>query len=227
MDRIGELMHRIHEFILSFSNPIDRIVELLLSFSDPFRYLFIFGILVLCGLGLPLPEDITLFAAGISVYFGLSNLWTMIVVAYLGIIVGDSIIFWLGATLGRKLTKFPLFQRLLPDERLNDARAKFNKRGNRLIFMARFMPGLRAPTYFSAGMLHIPYRVFLFYDGLAALISVPVIIGVVYYFGDEFAYVVRVISKVEHGIIFVIATVILAVVAKWYIGRRRLKTKLK
>lgn len=227
MDRINELFHRIHEFILSFSNPIERILELLFDFSDPVRYLFVFGFLVLCGLGLPLPEDIILFAAGGAVYLGLSNLWTMIGVAYLGIIIGDTIIFWLGATLGRRLTNVSVFRRVLPESRLNDARAKFNKRGNSLIFMARFMPGLRAPTFFSAGMLHIPYRVFLFYDGIAALISVPVIIGVVYTFGDQLAYVVRVISKVEHGIIFIIASVILAVIAKWYIGRRRLKTQLK
>lgn len=206
---------------------IDRMIDLLLNFSGPMPYLFVFGILLLCGLGLPFPEDITLFAAGLSVYYGLSNLGTMILVAYLGIIIGDSIIFFLGATLGRRLTKIWIFKRLLPEERLNYVRAKFNKRGNGFIFMARFMPGLRAPIFFSAGMLHLPYRVFLFYDGLAALISVPVIIGLVYHFGDEFAYVVGLISRVEHGIFFVIATVILAVVAKWYLGRKRLKTQLK
>ena len=61
------------------------------------------------------------------------------------------------------------------------------------------MPGLRAPIFFSAGTLHLPYRIFVFYDGFAALISVPTIIGAVFYFGDELDKVVRVIQRIEHG----------------------------
>ncbi|MBI2712308.1 MAG: DedA family protein [Bdellovibrio sp.] len=207
---------------------LDRIVDLFLLFSGPAPYLIVFGILLLCGLGLPVPEDITLAAAGFGVYLGLANLWTMILVAYLGIIIGDSTIFFLGATLGRRLTQIWFFRKLLPEKRLADVRVKFNSKGNRLIFMARFMPGLRAPIYFSAGMLHLPYRVFLFYDGMAALISVPVIISVVDHFGDQLAHVVTLISRVEHGIVFVIASVIFVVVAKWYLrhrGKRKSVTK--
>lgn len=201
---------------------MDRIVDLLLYFYGPTPYFLIFGILLACGLGLPIPEDITLFAAGLSAYYGMTNIWGVIIVAYVGVIIGDSLIFWLGATYGRKLTKRWFFHKLLPDERLNSVRTRFHKRGNGLIFAARFMPGLRAPIYFSAGTLHLPYRLFLFYDGIAALISVPTTIGAVYYFGDELDKVVRVTQKIEHSIFFFIAAVILAVAGKWYLTHRRL-----
>jgi membrane protein DedA with SNARE-associated domain len=202
---------------------MDKIVDFLLNFYGPTPYFLVFGILLICGLGLPIPEDITLFAAGLAAYYGLTNLWIVIIVAYLGVIIGDSIIFILGATYGPRLTKLWLFHKLLPDERLNVVRVKLHDRGNKLIFAARFMPGLRAPIFFSAGTLHLPYRVFLFYDGLAALISVPIIIGAVYYFGDELDKVVHVIQRIEHSIFFIIATVILAVLAKWYFTHYRLK----
>jgi membrane protein DedA with SNARE-associated domain len=202
---------------------MDRLVDILLSFYGPTPYFLIFGILLACGLGLPIPEDITLFAAGLAAYYGLTSLWLVILVAYLGVLVGDSLIFYLGATYGRKLTKKWFFGKLLPEERLTIVRSEFHKKGNRLIFAARFMPGLRAPMYFSAGTLHLPFRVFFFYDGLAAFISVPTIIGAVYYFGDELDRVVRVIQKVEHSIVFVIITVVLAIIGKWYIGHRKLK----
>ncbi|MEO5969731.1 MAG: DedA family protein [Bdellovibrionia bacterium] len=202
---------------------MDRLVDILLSFYGPTPYFLIFGILLACGLGLPIPEDITLFAAGLAAYYGLTSLWLVILVSYLGVIVGDSLIFYLGATYGRKLTKKWFFGKLLPEERLTIVRSEFHKKGNRLIFAARFMPGLRAPMYFSAGTLHLPFKVFLFYDGLAAFISVPTIIGAVYYFGDELDRVVRVIQKVEHSIVFVIITVVLAIAGKWYIGHRKLK----
>lgn len=202
---------------------MDRIVDLLLSLYGPTPYLLVFGILVICGLGLPIPEDITLFAAGLAAYYGLTSLWGIILVSYAGVIFGDSIIFLLGATYGRKLTRRWFFQKLLPNDRLNAVRREFHKRGNKVIFVARFMPGLRAPIFFSAGTLHLPYRLFLFYDGFAALISVPVIISAVYYFGDELDKVVRIIQKVEHGIFFVVIAIILAVLAKWYITHRKLK----
>jgi membrane protein DedA with SNARE-associated domain len=202
---------------------MDKILDILLSFYGPSPYFLLFGILLICGLGLPIPEDITLFAAGLSAYYGLTNLWLTILICYFGVILGDLIIFCLGAVYGRKLTKHWLFHKLLPDERLNTVRTQFHSKGNKLIFVARFMPGLRAPIFFSAGTLHLPSRVFLFYDGLAALLSVPTIIGAVYYFGDELDKVVRVIQKIEHSIVLVVAMVVLAILGKWYITHRRLK----
>ena len=202
---------------------MDRLVDFLLNFYGPTPYFLIVGILLLCGLGLPIPEDVTLFAAGLLSYYGVTNVWLMIAICLVGVTVGDSIIYYLGYHFGRKLTKKWIFHKLLPDDRLAAVQRKFRERGNKLIFAARFMPGLRAPIFFSAGTLHLPYLVFLFYDGGAALISVPLIIGAVYYFGDELDHVVRVIQRVEHSLLVVIAAAVVAILAKWYITHRKLK----
>lgn len=199
-----------------------RLLDFLLIFSGPTIYAVIFGVLLACGLGLPIPEDVTLIGAGVAAYYGLVNLWAVIFVCYIGVILGDSIMFFLGAHYGRKLTKRWIFHKLLPDDRLNSVRRRFHARGNSLIFAARFMPGFRAPIFFCAGTLHLPYRIFLFYDGLAALVSVPVIVGVVYYCGDKFEQVVRYIQKAEHGLLVVILVVIAAMAVKWYITHRKL-----
>lgn len=46
---------------------------------------------------------------------------------------------------------------------------------NWVLFVARFLPGLRSPIFLTAGMTRrIPFWRFLLLDGLAALISVPV-----------------------------------------------------
>ncbi|MCM2276863.1 MAG: DedA family protein [Oligoflexia bacterium] len=200
---------------------MDKLVDFLLNFYGPTPYFIIFGILLACGLGLPIPEDITLFAGGLLSYYGLTDVWGMIVVSMIGVLLGDSIIFMLGAVYGRKLTKKWFFHKLLPDERLELVKKQFHDRGTRLIFFARFMPGLRAPIFFSAGTLHLPYRVFLFYDGTAALLSVPAIVGAVYYFGDHLDRVVRVIQKIEHGIVLVVFSIVGAVAVKWYLSHRK------
>jgi membrane protein DedA with SNARE-associated domain len=202
---------------------MDFLVDFLLNFYGPMPYVVVFAILVGCGVGLPIPEDITLFAAGLLSYYGVADIWIMIPVGLVGVLLGDSIVFYLGAHYGRKLTKRWFFKKLLPEDRLHTVRRQMHKRGNRLLFAARFMPGLRAPIFFSAGTLHIPYRRFLTYDGGAALISVPAIVGAVYYFGDELDRVVRVIKRIEHGILFVLAAVVLLVLGKWYITHRKLK----
>jgi membrane protein DedA with SNARE-associated domain len=200
---------------------MESLLNFLLNFYGPAPYFFVFGILLLCGLGLPIPEDITLFVGGMLSYYGVTDVWTMIAVCFIGVLFGDSIIFALGSHYGRRMAQRWPFSRLLTPQRLAEVRTKFHDRGNKLIFAARFMPGLRAPIFFSAGTLHLPFRVFFFYDGLAALISVPTIIGAVYYFGDEVDHVIRVIQRIEHGIAFVLLGIVLLFGLKWYINRRK------
>jgi membrane protein DedA with SNARE-associated domain len=72
---------------------MDRLLAILMGLTSPWTYLLVFGILLACGLGLPIPEDITLFAAGLISYYGLAHVWWMIVVSLVGVMMGDTIIF--------------------------------------------------------------------------------------------------------------------------------------
>ncbi len=200
-----------------------QLLDFLLQFSGSTIYFVIFGILLACGIGLPIPEDLTLLMAGVAAYYGLISVIGAMAIAYLGVTLGDSIMYWLGARYGRRLTKKWIFHKLLPDDRLNSVQRKFHTRGNPLIFAARFMPGFRAPIFFCAGTLHLPYRVFLFYDGLAALISVPVVIGVVVIFGDNIEQVIHSIQEAEHGIAAIVFLFIMAMAGKWYWAHRKLR----
>ncbi len=192
-----------------------------LSFSGVMPYLLVFGILLACGLGLPIPEDITLFVAGMLAYYGMVNVWAMIFVCMAGVLIGDSTIFWLGAKYGREIAKKPLFSKLLSPERLALVKEKLHQHGNKVIFVSRFMPLLRAPTFFSAGTLHLPFEVFFFYDGLAALISVPSIVWLVYHFGDVADQLIKTIKHVEHGILFAVLAALFFMLAKWYYNHNK------
>ncbi len=196
-------------------------IDLLLDFYGGTPYMLVFGILLACGFGVPIPEDVTLFAAGVMAYYGVSNLWIMMAISLAGVLIGDSSMFFLGAKFGRKLTKKWIFHKLLSDERLDAVSKSLNEKGDKLLFAARFMPGLRSPIFFTAGVLHVPFRKFILYDGAAALVSVPLIIGAVYTFGDTLDHVVTVIKKVEHGILLVIFFAILAAVGKWYWAKKK------
>ena len=81
----------------------DFLTNLLGSTQGFFAYVTVFGILVACGLGVPLPEDISLILGGFLAHKGAANLTVMMVVGFLGILVGDSLIFYAGRRLGSKV----------------------------------------------------------------------------------------------------------------------------
>lgn len=200
---------------------MQEMLSFMLTFGGFTPYFLLFGILLACGLGVPIPEDITLFVGGMLAYYGVINVWMTIFICMAGVLIGDSTIFFLGAKYGRHLTDKPFFHKFLSPDRLEIVRGKFHEKGNKVIFAARFMPGLRAPTFFSAGTLHLPFRVFFFYDGMAALISVPTIVWTVYHFGALADKVIGIIRQVEHGIILVVVAIVLFLVGKWHFNRRK------
>ncbi|RYZ74193.1 MAG: DedA family protein [Proteobacteria bacterium] len=201
---------------------LDTLIDFLLNFYGATPYWVVYGILLLCGFGLPIPEDITLFAGGLLTYFGVCDPIIMVGVGLAGVLCGDSAMYFLGARYGRKLSTRGWFQKILPEARLKMASDQFRKKGSgKILFAARFMPGLRAPMFFSAGMLHVSFWRFLMWDGLAAILSVPAIIYAVYYGGDKLDLVLTWVKKVEGGVFILILLVIALLVAKWQWKKRR------
>jgi membrane protein DedA with SNARE-associated domain len=204
---------------------MDFIVDFLIDYYGPIPYLAIFVILLLCGLGVPVPEDITLIAGGILAYYGVCDVWVMIGVGLCGVLIGDSIVFWLGHTFGRRLLKKWPFRVFIDETKIQSIRNKLHHHGGKLLFTARFMPGLRSTVFFASGMLHFPYRKLIVYDGAAALISVPAIVFSVYYFGDFLEKVIRLIKRVEGGIAGLIAVIIIFIAVKlWLNHKKKLRT---
>lgn len=195
-----------------------------MNFEGLMPYFVVFAILLVCGMGVPFPEDITLLAGGYLAYEGKAALIPMILVGLSGVLIGDVFVYWIGYHFGPQLTKRWFFAKLLPDHRIEAVRAKLTgPRGNFFLFAARFMPGLRAPVYFSSGTLRIPFRRFFLLDALAAVMSVPLIVYVAYAFGDVLDDVVAKVKKVEGGIVLVVLLIVAVIAGKWYISHRRLR----
>ena len=201
---------------------MNLIVDFLIDYANgPIPYLAIFLILLACGLGIPIPEDITLFAAGILTYYGVCDVWTMIGVCLLGVMIGDTFVFWLGHHFGRRLLKKWPFRLFLDESKIEGVRQKLHKNAGKFLFAARFMPGVRSTIFFTTGLLHLPFKNLLIYDGLAALISVPAIVFSVYYFGDLLEHVIQMIKKVEGGILAVIIMAILFFVIRHFYKKKK------
>lgn len=181
-----------------------------------YSYLAVFGVLLLCGLGLPLPEEITLIAAGVAVYEGKAELWPMIGVTIVGILVGDSILFYWGRRYGPSLLQRPFIARLLHVERMNKVRREFERHGTKSVFFGRFFAGIRGLVFFTAGTLGMKYRTFLLLDLLGALLSAPISVWLGFRFGAEIEELLGYVKQFDRGLLVVLVSfVIYLIVRNW------------
>ena len=135
-------------------------IEALVNFLLPYQaysYALVFGILILCGFGLPIPEDVVLVSGGILSGLGsesshLTELCYMLGVSFAGVLLGDSTMYILGRVFGYRIQKFKPMRALLSPKRFAQVQKLFNKYGIWVLFVARFIPVLRSPTFLVAGM---------------------------------------------------------------------------
>lgn len=145
-----------------------------LIFID-YGYVAVFIVLLLCGFGVPIPEDVTLVAGGVIAGLGHANPHIMVVVGLAGVLIGDGVMFLAGRIFGYRILRLKWVARIITRKRYVRIKALFTKYGNWVLFIARFLPGLRTPIYITSGITRrVSIMQFLIMDGLAALISVPV-----------------------------------------------------
>ena len=198
---------------------MDAILKaLLLGSHGAMAYLSIFAVLVACGLGVPLPEDISLILGGYLVYAGVANLWAMVATGFLGILVGDTLIYLAGRRVGLRVrTGHGWLSRVVTPPRRILVEGLFARHGEKIVIAARFMPGVRAVTYFVAGSAGMPYARFICFDGLAALGSAPLFVLLGYRFGRHLQHVIELMKQYQLiAVGLLLATVLLwAAVHRW------------
>lgn len=150
-----------------------HLIEFLQGFDGFTAYAVILGLLLVCGLGVPLPEDITLIGAGILAALGSISLPGALLAGLFGVLVGDAMLFTLGRLYGRTVFELPGFRSIFTPPRIALAESKVLNNSRFICFTARFLPGLRAPIYLTAGVMGVRPATFYMLDGLAALLSVP------------------------------------------------------
>ncbi|MCP4177025.1 MAG: DedA family protein [bacterium] len=190
---------------------ITQLFEILLPYKS-YSYFLIIVLLLACGLGLPIPEDITLVVGGLFASYNVTNFWLTVLVAMIGVLGGDSIIFMLGKFLGSKVLKSKFLSRIVKPRSLAKVKLASAKYGNYLLFFARFMPGFRAPVYFSMGMFKKSFLSFILIDGFAAVISVPLWVYVGMLFGNNIPVLEHHIKHMQMGIYIVLAVVIVGII---------------
>lgn len=201
-------------------------LDFLVSFFTQYGYIAVFSCLILCGLGVPVPEDITLVSGGvIAGLYPEVNPHIMFAVGIAGVLIGDSTMFLGGRIFGYRIQRIRTFRKILSPRRFSQIQRKFKQYGLVVLFVARFLPGLRSPIFLAAGMSRrIPYHVFILMDGFAAMISVPVWIYLGYFFADNRELLMSYVHDVQSAIYAGLGLVLLVVLAVWL--KRKLHSKI-
>ena len=188
-------------------------------------YPAIFGIVVLGNLGLPLPEEGVLILAGYLAWARKLRLVSVLAVGVSGAIVGDNLGYWFGRHYGQTAIQHYGHKILITPARLDKARAFVARCGSYGVFIARFLPGLRFMAGPLAGSAGLPFPRFFTANLLGGLAYVPLSVGVGYALGHSFRdalkEIERLLGRVEHLALIILAIAAVAIIARRAFGLRQ------
>lgn len=186
---------------------------------DHISYLGIIVVLILTGCGLPIPEEVPIIAAGIASSVGTLNPWWAFLACLVGAVLGDSVLYAIGYHFGHSLiTRHPRFAHLIHAEHEARIEEMIRRHGLKVFFGARFMVGIRAPVYLTAGVLHMSYRRFLLIDAFCATCVVGLFFGLSYVYGER---VTKWIRDSEIGLTVVVVLAVFSLLCYWMVRRYR------
>jgi membrane protein DedA with SNARE-associated domain len=151
-----------------------------------YGYLAVFVFVGVESIGIPVPGETMLVTA--AIYAGttgrLSIFW-VVVASSAGAIVGDNIGYAIGRTGGYRLVKRYGRYIRLEEDRLRLGQYLFHKHGPKVVFFGRFISVLRIFAAFLAGVNHMHWRRFLFFNAAGGIIWSTLYGIAAYLFGQQ------------------------------------------
>jgi membrane protein DedA with SNARE-associated domain len=185
---------------------------------EQFGYLGIVLLLVLGGLGLPVPEEAPIILA--AILSKKEALWWPMAfgACVLGVLLGDFVVYGLGYFYGERVLSFRLTRKLLTRAREAQIKGYFQRHGLKILIVGRFAVGFRTAAYLTAGILRHPPLKLLVTDLFAVMLSTPVMFGL----GWAFAHQIEVgIREVQHYLVVVVASALVVWFLIRYVRARR------
>jgi len=160
-------------------------------FVHQYGYVGVGSLLLLESVGLPVPGETTLIAATVFAGLGQLNIFTVIIVAIIACVLGDSLSFLIGSLGGKWLIdKFGKYIGL-DSKKYAKAEAFFEKRGGIVVIVARFFEGLRQLNGFIAGSSSMKWHKFVYYNIIGSIIWVSSWSLIGYYGGNHISLVLK------------------------------------
>jgi membrane protein DedA with SNARE-associated domain len=186
-------------------------------------YAGFFLVLVLGGLGLPVPEEVPVILAGVLTRKAVLSGPLAFGSCLLGVIVGDFVVYFLGYYYGEKVLSLPLTRKFLTKPREAQIKGYFHRHGIKILIVGRFAVGFRTAAYLTAGILKLPALRLFLTDLFAATFSTTLMFGLGYLFAQQIDRAMTEIHRWQHWITFAVALGLSSwLLIRYYRGRRRI-----
>jgi membrane protein DedA with SNARE-associated domain len=133
-------------------------------------YGLIFCLLLAEAAGLPFPAALAMVVAGAAVASHTLAAGGVLTAAISGLLIGDSVQFWLGRAMGWSLLGFLCRLSMNPETCMLRSAESFYKRGKTTLIIAKFIPGVNTMAAPLAGSMKMRFGQFLRFDLVGSLL---------------------------------------------------------
>jgi membrane protein DedA with SNARE-associated domain len=191
------------------------VLAVLASLTDVARdygIVALFALIAVETMGIPLPGETALIAAGIFASQGHLAIEAVIVAAATAAILGDNVGFFIGRRYGRRVLEsdrgpFAHHRQKL----LEVGEPFFAKHGPKAVFLGRWVAGLRITAAWLAGSAHMRWRTFTFYNALGGICWATSVGLLSYYLGDTAETIFRTAGLAGLGVAMLLGVVAYAI----------------
>ena len=190
----------------------------IVNVSPTVGYPVVFILIALETMGIPLPGETALIAAGLYAHDGHLSIEVVLLLAAGAAILGDNVGFYIGRRWGRRafMAAGPFHGHRL--RLLEVGQPFFARHGPKAVFLGRWVSGLRIASAWLAGINRMEWPVFVFWNALGGICwAVSVGLGA-YYIGHAFE---KIVSRVGVGAAVVVGVAVVAVLVWRHLRERR------
>jgi len=178
-----------------------------------FTYPGVFLVLLVSGLGVPIPEELPVAIAAMMARWDVMRWQGALLACMAGALAGDVLLYWLGRHFGRRILRWSTVRRALTPAREARIMEAYRRHGLKFLVVARLVMGLRSAAFLTAGLVRVPFLWFVLVDMVAVLVSVPLTFGVAYAVADSVAVALARVRAVQLWV----AGAVLLIAAGWLV----------
>lgn len=162
-----------------------------------FTYPGVFLVLLVSGLGVPIPEELPIAIAAMMARWEVMRWQGALLACMGGALAGDMLLYWFGRHFGRRILRWSTVRRVLTPAREARIMEAYRRHGLKFLVAARLVMGIRSAAFLTAGLVRVPFLWFFLVDLVAVLVSVPLTFGVAYAVADSVAVAVARVRELQ------------------------------
>ncbi|NBM20166.1 DedA family protein [Streptomyces sp. GC420] len=179
------------------------------------------GVLVLLDNGgIPVPGQTILVLAAATAGTGRLDITVVLTVAVLAAVAGDCLGYLVGRSGGRAFVRRWGRYLLLTPARLEKAEDFFDRRGPAVVTVARFVDVLRQTNGIIAGTVGMPWRRFLVYNVLGAVLWVAVWGGLGFAAGTRIGEIYAWFVRSQLTLVVAACALLILLATRWWLHHR-------